>query len=74
MVLKKYVSSGACTTIDASATTDNQTPDQMQAVYVIPLSKGCVIATAHYYFEGAEGFGRRFSAMMNTLEIINGSH
>ena len=65
---------GACTVIDASATTDNQTPDRMQAVYVIPLSKGCVIATAHYYFEGAEGFGRRFSAMLNTLEIINGSH
>ena len=61
---------GSCTCIDASATKDNQTPDQMQAVYVIPLSNGSVIATMHYSFEAAEGFGRRFSEMLNTLSII----
>ena len=61
---------GACTCIDASATKDNQTPDQLQAVYVIPLSNGCVVATAHYSFEAAEGFGKRFSDIMNTLVVI----
>ena len=61
---------GSCTTIDASATKDGQTPDQLQAVYVIPLSNGCVIATAHYSFEAAEGFGHRMNEMLNTLTII----
>ena len=61
---------GSCTTIDASATKDGQTPDKLQAVYVIPLSNGCVIATAHYSFEAAEGFGRRMNEMLNTLTII----
>lgn len=62
---------GNCTTIDASSTKDGQTPDQLQSVYVIPLSNGCVIATAHYSFEAAEGFGHRFNDIMNTLTIIN---
>ena len=61
---------GACAHIDASADKNNQTPNQLQSVYVIPLSNGCVIATMHYSFEAAEGFGRRFDAMLNTLEII----
>ena len=61
---------GACTSLDASSPKDNQTPDQMQAGYIIPLGKGCIIATMHYGFEAAEGFGSRFSAIMNTLEII----
>ena len=61
---------GSCAHIDASADKNNQTPNQLQSVYVIPLSNGCVIATMHYSFEAAEGFGRRFDAMLNTLEII----
>ena len=61
---------GACAHIDASADKNNQTPNQLQSVYVIPLSNGCAIATMHYSFEAAEGFGRRFDAMLNTLEII----
>ena len=61
---------GTCEHIDASADKNNQTPDQLQSVYVIPLSNGCVIATAHYSFEAAEGFGRRMNEMLNTLEII----
>ena len=61
---------GTCAHIDASADKNNQTPNQLQAVYVIPLSNVCVIATMHYSFEAAEGFGRRFDAMLNTLEII----
>ena len=61
---------GSCAHIDASADKNNQTPNQLQSVYVIPLSNGCAIATMHYSFEAAEGFGRRFDAMLNTLEII----
>ena len=61
---------GACAYIDASADKNDQTPDKMQYVYVIPLSNGCVIATAHYSFEAAEGYGRRINEMLNTLEII----
>jgi hypothetical protein len=62
---------GTCTVIDASATKDGKTPDRMQAVFVIPLSKGCVIATMHYGFEAADGFGKRCSAMLNTREILD---
>ena len=63
---------GTCTRIDASATKDGQTPDKLQTVYVIPLNKGCAVATAHYTFEAAEGFGRRFSEILNTLTIMSG--
>ena len=61
---------GSCIGIDASATKDGQTPDRMQKVYIIPAPDGCIVATAHYFFEGAEGFGRRFSYMVNTLAVI----
>ena len=63
---------GTCAFIDASADKNNQTPDHLQAVYVIPLSNGCVIATMHYSFEAADGFGRRFSEIMNTLRVMAG--
>jgi len=62
---------GNCVRIEASNAKGNGgTPDLMQTVYVIPASKGCIIATAHYTFESSEGFGRRFSAILNTLEVI----
>ena len=37
-------------------------------VYVIPAADGCLVATAHYTIESAEGFGRRFNYLMNTFE------
>lgn len=46
-------------------------PDMLQMVYVIPTSDGCRIARAHYTIEGAEGFGRRFAYMVNTLSVID---
>ncbi|MBR4733216.1 MAG: hypothetical protein IK081_10655 [Lachnospiraceae bacterium] len=62
---------GSCVRIEASNAKDNGgTPDQIQVAYVIPASKGSIIATAHYTFESSEGFGRRFSAILNTLEVI----
>ena len=63
---------GPCTYIDASANKDGQTPDKLQAVYVIPLSNGCAVATAHYTFESADGFGHRFNEIMNTLTVMPG--
>ena len=62
---------GACTRIDASSTPDGQTPDQLQTVYIIPLQKGCAVATAHYSAEAAEGFGHRFAEIMDTLTVMS---
>jgi hypothetical protein len=65
---------GSCIRIDASNAKGNGgTPDLLQTVYIIPAPDGCRVATAHYSFESAEGFGRRFSYIVNTLTII-GSH
>ena len=61
---------GTCIRIDASAGKDGTgTPDLLQMVYIIPAADGCRVATAHYSFESAEGFGRRFAYMMNTFSV-----
>ncbi len=61
---------GECILIDASATNArSELSDQLMTIYIIPASDGCRIATAHYTYESAEGFGRRFSYMMNTLKV-----
>jgi hypothetical protein len=44
----------------------------LQTVYIIPSGEGCLVATAHCTIESAEGFGARFSYMMNTLTLIEG--
>ena len=63
---------GDCIRIEASELKGTgRMADQLQAVYIIPASDGCRVATAHYSIEGAEGFGRRFSYMMNTLAVID---
>lgn len=63
---------GNCFLIDASNAKGNKgTPDLLQTVYIIPADDGCRIATAHYTFESAEGFGRRFNYIMNTLVVID---
>ena len=62
---------GKCIRIDASEAKGGKgTPDLLQMVYVIPAADGSRVATAHYAFESAEGFGRRFSYMLNTLVVI----
>ncbi len=48
-------------------------PDHLQMVYIIPSADGCLTATAHYSLEDAEGFGRRFDYIMNTLSVIGRS-
>ena len=63
---------GDCIRIEASVLKDTNTmADQLQAVYIFPAPDGCRIATAHYAIEGAEGFGRRFAYMLNTLSVIS---
>ena len=62
---------GSCIQIDASNAKGNKgTPDLLQMVYIIPAPDGSRIAAAHYSFESAEGFGRRFSCIVNTLAVI----
>lgn len=63
---------GDCIRIEASEIKDTgRMADQLQTVYIIPASDGCRIATAHVSAESAEGFGRRFSNMLNTLAVID---
>ena len=62
---------GNCIRIDASVEPDGvHMPDQLQMVYIVPAANGSIIATAHYAIEASEGFGRRFSYIMHTLEVI----
>lgn len=62
---------GECIYIEASVLKGtNNMADQLKAVYIIPAPGGCIVATAHYTAEAAEGFGRRFAYMLNTLELI----
>ena len=61
---------GSCIRIDASRAKDGGTPAQLETVYIIPAADGARVAAAHYSMESAEGFGRRFDQMINTLEVI----
>ena len=63
---------GSCIRIDASeARGGGGTPDLLQTIYIIPAAEGCLVATAHYTFESAEGFGARISNIMNTLAVLD---
>ncbi len=42
---------------------------QLQEVFVIPAREGCLVATSHCSIEAAEGFGRRFGYMLQTLSL-----
>ena len=65
---------GSCIRIEASELKGQGVmPQQLQVVYVIPAADGCRIARAHYAREAAEGFGRRFDSMLNTLTVIERS-
>ena len=62
---------GNCIYIEASVLKGmNTMADQIQVVYIIPASDGCFVATAHFSIESAEGFGRRFSCMLQTFSAI----
>jgi len=61
---------GECIRIDASADKNGRTPDRLMAVYIVPAEDGSRVAAAHYFFEAAEGFGRRFRCMMDTFSVL----
>lgn len=62
---------GECIRIDASEAKGGMgTPDLLQMVYIIPAADGCRVAVAHYSFESAEGFGRRFGYFMNSFSVL----
>ena len=63
---------GSCIRIEASEIKGtNQMPDIIHIVYIIPAADGCRIAMEHLEIESSEGFGRRFSYMLNTLAVID---
>ena len=65
---------GDCVRIEGSVIKGtNRMADQLQGVYVIPAPNGCIVATEHYFITEAEGFGKRFSAMLNTLSLLEKS-
>ena len=67
-------SAGDCIRLEASVIRGtNNMADRLQAVYIIPAADGCRVAVAHYSAEAAEGFGRRFNYLMNTLLVIERS-
>ena len=62
---------GECLYIEAAVLKGtNNMADQLQMVYIIPAPDGCFVATVHCVAEAAEGFGRRFSYMINTISVI----
>lgn len=63
---------GTCIRIGASEIKGGgYMPDQLHMVYIIPAADGCRIAHEHYFIVESEGFGRRFSSMVNTLIVID---
>ena len=63
---------GDCIWIEASELKgSNRMADQLQVVYIIPASDGYRVAVEHFSVESAEGFGRRFNYMLNTLAVID---
>ena len=63
---------GNCTVINADVVKGtNQMASVLQTVYIIPAGDGCIVATAHMAIESSEGFGRRISYIMNTLELTD---
>ncbi len=62
---------GGCIYIEASVLKGTNTmADQIRVVYIIPAPKGCFVATAYFSAEGAEGFAKRFSYMIQTISAI----
>ncbi len=65
---------GSCLYMEASVLKGTNTmADRLQLVTIIPASEGCIEAREHLVIEASEGFGRRFSYMLNTLSLIDRS-
>ena len=71
---RELENAGSCLYIEASVLKGtNRMGDQIQTVTIVPTADGCRVAAAHYVTEAAEGFGRRFSNMLNTLTVMERS-
>ena len=69
--LRELKRAGECIYIEASLLKDTgEMGDEIQMVYIIPASEGCFVAAVHCAAEASEGFGRRFSYMLNTFAVI----
>lgn len=66
----ELTNAGTCTRIDASGSGNSGTPNGLQTVYIVPAGDGTLVATAHYTFESAEGFGHLFDYIMHTLVVL----
>ena len=65
---------GNCTMIEASVIKGtNNMAEQIQDVYIIPASDGCIVATTHSFIVESEGFGHRFNYMLNDMRLIDRS-
>ena len=64
---------GRCIHIQTTAAKGGGLPTQLQERYIVPASDGSRIAALHYSFEAAEGFGRRFAYMLNSLTVTERS-
>ena len=67
----KLDNAGDCIVLDATSAKGGDIAKQMQRVYIISAPDGCRVATAHFSFEAAEGFGSRFGFMVNTMTVID---
>ncbi len=69
---RELAGTGSCIRIEAAVIkgTDRMA-DQIRVAYIIPASDGCRVAEAHYAVEAAEGFGRRFHYMLDTLTLLD---
>ena len=61
---------GSCTKIMTTASKSGSS--KLQTVYIIPAESGCIVATAHYTIESAEGWGHRFDYIVNTIVVSGG--
>lgn len=69
---RELARAGSCLRIEASGRKGTGTmADLLQVVTILPASEGCLVVTEHFSAEAAEGFGRRFSYMLNTLAVID---
>ena len=71
---REFDQTGTCIYIEASVIKGtNNMADQIQAVYIIPASEGCIVASTHSFVVESEGFGHRFSYLRQTLKLIDRS-
>ena len=68
---RELENAGECTYIEAAALKNGGgMPDRLQLFYIVPAGDGCIVVAEHLEAEAAEGFGRRFGYMLDTLTVI----